>query len=107
LIAGAAGAVAIPLAELVATHGTQYVGATVMMASLLETIVGVLKLGNVSKVITEPIMCGYLNAFAVFLALAQVFRAFRLHHSTEITVYNDWRIEKLLFDQRAQLTAIL
>jgi hypothetical protein len=46
VITGAAGVVAVPLGGLVATAGVKYMGPTILMASLIEFIFGLLKGGK-------------------------------------------------------------
>ena len=72
LIAGAAGVVAVPLSKLVATHGIQTMGITVLLAGAFEMLFGLLRLGKVAEIVTEPVMTGFLNAFAIFLMKSQV-----------------------------------
>lgn len=72
LIAGAAGVVAIPLSKLVAVHGLQYVAPTILLASIIEFLFGILKLSKIADIVTEPVIAGFLNAFALFLLKSQV-----------------------------------
>ena len=39
---------------------------------MLESMFGYLRLGKVASVVTEPVICGFLNAFALFLIKSQV-----------------------------------
>jgi MFS superfamily sulfate permease-like transporter len=45
-----------------------------LVAGLLETIFGYLRLGKVADLVTEPVIAGFLNAFALFLIKSQVSR---------------------------------
>jgi len=72
LIAGAAGVIALPMARLVEARGTQYMAAAVMLSGLLETLFGVFRLGRVAAYVTEPVIAGFLNAFALFLIKSQL-----------------------------------
>jgi SulP family sulfate permease len=72
VIAGAAGVIAIPIAKLVHEHGLAYMGAAIMLAGLIESLFGLLKLGKLSKYVTEPVIAGFLNSFSLFLIKAQV-----------------------------------
>ena len=39
---------------------------------MMESLFGYLRLGKVASVVTEPVICGFLNAFALFLIKSQV-----------------------------------
>lgn len=72
VITGAAGVVAVPMGALVAAHGSPYVGAALLLAGLLEALFGVARLGKLADMFTEPVVAGFLNAFALFLVKSQV-----------------------------------
>lgn len=76
LIAGAAGVVALPIAKLVASHGYKYMGCAVILAAAMEIVFGLLKQGDLADAVEEPVVVGFLNAFAVFLFVNQL-RIFR------------------------------
>ena len=38
----------------------------------MESMFGYLRLGKIASVVTEPVICGFLNAFALFLIKSQV-----------------------------------
>ena len=44
----------------------------IMLASLIELCFGLLKLSKIADVVTEPVIAGFLNAFAIFLVKSQV-----------------------------------
>ncbi|CAM9558353.1 unnamed protein product [Chrysoparadoxa australica] len=71
LITGAAGVVVVPLAPLVATHGTAYMGAAILVAGVMELLFGCLKLGSVIKLVTPNVMCGFLNGLGLLLLKSQ------------------------------------
>lgn len=72
LIAGSAGVTALPMAKLAASHGLPFMSAALVLSSLLQIAFGVLKLSNVMKIVTEPVICGFLNAFGIFLLKSQL-----------------------------------
>ena len=76
LIAGAAGVVAVPLAKLVSLHGSQTMGITVLISGLMEVLFGAARLGKFADIVTEPVVVGFLNAFAIFLVKSQVRRIY-------------------------------
>ena len=72
VIPGAAGIVAIPLSKQVALYGYRYTSATVLFTSVLEFLFGLSRAGKYINIVTEPVMSGFLNAFAIFLLKSQV-----------------------------------
>ncbi|CAM9516634.1 unnamed protein product, partial [Heterosigma akashiwo] len=72
LISGAAGVVVVPLAPLVASHGTQYMAAAVMLSAAMQAVFGALKLGRFISVISDPVMSGFLNGLGFLLGVSQV-----------------------------------
>jgi len=67
VIAGAAGVVAIPLSAQAAVYGHKYTTATIFLAGVLETVLGLSKISKLIDLVTEPVMAGFMNSFAVFL----------------------------------------
>jgi sulfate permease, SulP family len=76
-VAGSAGVVAIPLAALHANYGAAYVSACLLLVGAMQILFGVLKQGYLMKFATEPVIAGFLNAFAYFLYNSQL-KAFRV-----------------------------
>jgi SulP family sulfate permease len=72
LIAGSAGVIALPMAKLVATAGMPFMTAAVLLSSALQLLFGGLKLSSLLDVVTEPVICGFLNALGIFLLQTQV-----------------------------------
>lgn len=72
LIAGSAGVTALPMAKLAASHGLPFMSAALVLSSLLQIAFGVLQLSSVMKIVTEPVICGFLNAFGIFLVQSQL-----------------------------------
>jgi sulfate permease, SulP family len=77
MIAGSAGVIALPMAKLVASHGLPYMAAAVILSSVLQLLFGVFRASSLLDVVTEPVVCGFLNALGIFLLQTQlkVFRA--------------------------------
>jgi MFS superfamily sulfate permease-like transporter len=44
----------------------------VILTAVFETIFGLLRLGKLTNYVTEPVVAGFLNAFAMFLVKSQV-----------------------------------
>src|SRR5690606_15542694 len=56
---------------LIAGHGIEYFFAAVVLAGLLQRIVGVLKLGKFVGVVPQCVMYGFLNGVAVVIFMSQ------------------------------------
>ena len=88
MISGATGAIAVVVAKVVETGtatgielgidnlGMQYLFATLMLAGLIQALVGALKLGRFIRLVPHPVMMGFVNGLAILILLAQ-FDSFR------------------------------
>lgn len=72
MVSGGAGATVVVLIALAASHGVEYLFAAVVLAGVLQLLVGVLKLGKFVRLIPQPVMYGFLNGLAVIIFMAQV-----------------------------------
>eukprot|EP01041_Mallomonas_annulata_P009813 gene9813-20411_t len=72
VIAGAAGVVAIPMSKIMQSHGYSYMTATVILGGILECLLGIFRMGSIVNIVKEPVIAGFLNAFAVFLVKSQL-----------------------------------
>lgn len=72
MISGATGAVAVVLVSLVATHGVEYVFATVILAGLLQIAAGFLKLGKAMRLVPQPVILGFVNGLAIIIFMSQL-----------------------------------
>lgn len=72
MISGATGAVAVVLVSLVKTHGVEYIFATVILAGLLQTVVGILKLGKLMRLVPHPVIFGFVNGLAIIIFSSQL-----------------------------------
>ena len=54
-------------------------GAAMLLAAVFETSFGVLKLGKLAAWVSEPVLAGFLNAFALFLVKSQVVVTMMIH----------------------------
>ncbi len=94
MISGATGAIAVVVAKVVEIGNTrgaelgiddlgmQYLFATVMLAGVIQGLVGVLKLGRFIRLVPHPVMMGFVNGLAILILLAQ-FEVFQ-------TAVGDW-----------------
>lgn len=72
MVSGGAGATVVVMVALIASHGVEYLFAAVLLAGIIQILVGVFKLGKFVRLIPEPVMYGFLNGLAVIIFMAQV-----------------------------------
>jgi len=72
MISGATGALAVVMVELVATHGIEYLFATVVLMGIWQILAGVFKLGKYVRLIPHPVMLGFVNGLAIVIFIAQL-----------------------------------
>lgn len=72
MISGATGAVAVVIVSLAASHGVEYVFATVVLAGILQVIAGILRLGKFMRLVPQPVIFGFVNGLAIIIFLSQM-----------------------------------
>ncbi|TNE53172.1 MAG: SulP family inorganic anion transporter [Bacteroidetes bacterium] len=83
MISGATGAIAVVYVGMIAiirkAHPeisvdeiTQYVFATVILAGIIQIIVGLLRLGKFIRLVPHPVMFGFVNGLAIVIFMAQL-----------------------------------
>ena len=72
MISGATGAVAVVIVALSLSHGVEYVFATVVLAGIIQILVGILKLGKLMRLVPQPVIFGFVNGLAVIIFMAQL-----------------------------------
>lgn len=72
MVSGGAGATVVVLIALASTHGVEYLFAAVALAGVLQSLVGIFKLGKFVRLIPQPVMYGFLNGLAIIIFMAQV-----------------------------------
>ncbi|WP_129020067.1 SulP family inorganic anion transporter [Edaphocola flava] len=72
MVSGGAGATVVVLIALAKDHGMEYLFAAVLLAGVLQFLVGALKLAKFVRLIPQPVMYGFLNGLAVIIFMAQV-----------------------------------
>src|SRR5210317_2510932 len=72
MISGATGALAVVMVSLVASHGVQYLFATVILMGFFQLFAGVMRWGKFIRMVPKPVMLGFVNGLAIVIALAQV-----------------------------------
>ena len=72
MISGATGALAVVMVSLVATHGVEYLFATVVLMGLLQIFAGIMQWGKFIRLVPHPVMLGFVNGLAIVIFLAQL-----------------------------------
>ena len=72
MISGATGALAVVMVSLVATHGIEYLFATVVLMGIMQILAGIFHLGKFIRLVPHPVMLGFVNGLAIVIFLAQL-----------------------------------
>jgi sulfate permease, SulP family len=72
MISGATGALAVVMVALVASHGVEYLFATVVLMGALQVLAGVFRLGKFIRLVPYPVMLGFVNGLAIVIFMAQM-----------------------------------
>ncbi len=72
MISGATGALAVVMVSLVATHGVEYLFATVVLMGVLQILAGAFRLGKFIRLVPHPVMLGFVNGLAIVIFMAQL-----------------------------------
>ena len=72
MISGATGAVAIVIVTLAASHGPEYIFATVVLAGILQVAAGALRLGKLMRLVPHPVIFGFVNGLAIIIFMSQL-----------------------------------
>lgn len=72
MISGATGAIAVVIVALAKSHGVEYIFATVILAGIIQMIVGFLRLGKFIRLVPHPVMFGFVNGLAIVIFMSQL-----------------------------------
>ncbi|MTH70393.1 SulP family inorganic anion transporter, partial [Agromyces bracchium] len=72
MITAATGAVALVIAPVAREHGIDYFIATVILAGVLQLVMGVLGVARLMRFIPRSVMIGFVNALAILIFSAQI-----------------------------------
>lgn len=72
MISGATGALAVVMVSLVASHGIEYLFATVVLMGIIQILAGVFRLGKFIRLVPHPVMLGFVNGLAIVIFTAQL-----------------------------------
>lgn len=120
MISGATGAVAVVLVTLAASHGVEYVFATVVLAGILQVAAGTMRLGKLMRLVPHPVIFGFVNGLAIIIFMSQLNQfkdasgewlsgttLYVLLGLVGLTMLIIWGLPKLTKAVPASLTAIL
>jgi SulP family sulfate permease len=72
MISGATGAIAVVLLSLAASHGVEYIFATVILAGVIQGAAGLLRLGKFMRLVPHPVIFGFVNGLAIIIFMSQL-----------------------------------
>ncbi|WP_320773585.1 SulP family inorganic anion transporter [Streptomyces sp. CRN 30] len=72
MISAATGAVALVIAPMNREHGFGYLVATVILAGVLQIVLGALGVARLMRFVPRSVMTGFVNALAIMIFMAQV-----------------------------------
>ncbi len=72
MVSAATGAMALLMVTLVKEHGLQYLMAVTILTGVIQIIAGYLKLGNLMRFVSKPVITGFVNALAILIFMAQL-----------------------------------
>ncbi|MEV4899936.1 SulP family inorganic anion transporter [Citricoccus sp. NPDC055426] len=72
MISAATAATALVVAPVVASHGVQYLFATVILAGVFQLVLGLLGVAKLMRFIPRSVMTGFVNALAILIFIAQL-----------------------------------
>lgn len=71
LISGGAGATVIVLIALIQSHGIEYFFGAIVVAGVIQILVGLLKWGKFIRLVPQSVMYGFVNGLAIIIFLSQ------------------------------------
>ena len=72
MISGATGAVAVVIVSLAKSHGVEYIFGAVVLAGVIQMVVGILRLGKFIRLVPHPVMFGFVNGLAIVIFMSQL-----------------------------------
>jgi SulP family sulfate permease len=79
-IMGSAGALAVVMTDLVLSHGAGHLYLAIILAGVLQCVLGLLRLSTFMRLVPSTCMMGFCNGLAVLIFLAQ-FDHFKVHRA--------------------------
>src|SRR5699024_8009223 len=72
MISGATGSIAVVIVAVAKGLGVEYVFAIMILAGMIQAVVGLLKLGKFVRLIPKPVIYGFVNGLAIIIFMAQL-----------------------------------
>ncbi len=72
MISAATGSIALVVAPVARAHGLDYLVATVMLAGILQIVLGAVGFAKLMRFIPRSVMVGFVNALAILIFIAQL-----------------------------------
>ncbi|WP_347757643.1 SulP family inorganic anion transporter [Agrococcus sp. ProA11] len=72
MITAATGAIALVIAPIMREYGFDYFIATVLLAGVLQVVLGLLGVAKLMRFIPRSVMVGFVNALAILIFMAQI-----------------------------------
>ncbi len=72
MISGATGAISVVQGPLVIDEGEEVLFAAMIACGLIQILIGLLRGGKLIKLVSEPVMIGFLNGLALVIGIAQI-----------------------------------
>ncbi len=71
LISAAAGSIAVVVVSLVKHYGVEYLFWAVVLAGLIQILIGIFKLAKFIRLVPMPVVYGFVNGLAIVIAISQ------------------------------------
>lgn len=120
MISGATGAIAVVIVSLAISHGVEYIFATVVLAGIIQILVGLFRLGKFMRLVPHPVIFGFVNGLAIIIFMSQLeqfkdasgswltgYPLFVLLGLVMLTMFIIWGLPRLSKAVPASLAAIL
>lgn len=72
MISGATGSMAVVMVAIVQKYGIDYLFATIVLAGIVQILVGIFRFGKFIRLMPKPVMIGFVNGLAIVIFLAQL-----------------------------------
>lgn len=72
MVSAGAGSMAVVVVALIRDHGLQYLFAAVLLAGVIQLILGLCRVGNLLKYVPNTVVVGFCDALAIIIFKAQV-----------------------------------
>lgn len=84
MVSAGAGSMAVVVVSLIKDHGVQYLFAAVLLAGVLQLILGLCRVGNLLKFVPNTVVVGFCDALAIIIFKSQVESCLNNLHGTVV-----------------------